>query len=189
LNPDLADSTSGPWPDVLKGSSSVPANQLHGLYKFRQYPDSLNGVGRWGTNYNVSVLAVDIESLKPAFDSPPGSPVFRILKSALEFTDGILTSVSPVNSSIIPIEYSLSQNYPNPFNPTTKINFSIPKQGNVSLKISDVLGKEVMTLINETKTAGNYEVVFDGRNLASGAYFFRIESGDFADIKRMVLIK
>ena len=83
----------------------------------------------------------------------------------------------------------MSQNYPNPFNPSTKINFSIPKQGLVSLKIYDVLGKEIMTLINEQKTAGSYEVDFNGINLASGAYFYRLESSEFVDIKRMILIK
>jgi hypothetical protein len=107
----------------------------------------------------------------------------------LEFVDEILTSVTPVSSSLIPQEYTLSQNYPNPFNPTTKINFSIPKQGLVTLKIYDVLGQEVMTLVNETKAIGNYEVEFSGSNLASGAYFYRIESGEFSNIKRMILLK
>ena len=62
--------------------------------------------------------------------------------------------------SLIPVEYTLAQNYPNPFNPTTKINFSVPKQGLVTLKIYDILGKEVMTLVNETVAAGNYDVSF-----------------------------
>ncbi|MBK8553322.1 MAG: T9SS type A sorting domain-containing protein [Ignavibacteria bacterium] len=97
--------------------------------------------------------------------------------------------------NITPAEYKLEQNYPNPFNPTTKINFSIPKQGNVTLKIYDVLGKQVLTLINEIKQIGNYEVEFNARqhgqdiNLASGIYFYRIESREFTDIKRMILIK
>ncbi|MBK7159744.1 MAG: T9SS type A sorting domain-containing protein [Ignavibacteria bacterium] len=85
--------------------------------------------------------------------------------------------------------YSLSQNYPNPFNPTTKINFSLPKNGIVTLKVYDVLGKEVMTLINEQKNAGSYEVEFNAGNLSSGAYFFRMQSGVFSEIKRMMLIK
>ena len=106
----------------------------------------------------------------------------------MDFVDG-LTSVTPTYVASIPLTYSLAQNYPNPFNPSTKINFSIPKQGNVSLKIYDVLGKEVMTLLNETKQPGNYEVVFNGTNLSSGAYFYRLESGEFSDIKRMILIK
>ena len=107
----------------------------------------------------------------------------------VQFEIGLVTGISNNFAESIPFTYSLSQNYPNPFNPTTKINFSIPKQGLVSLKIYDVLGKEVMTLMNEQKTAGNYEVDFNGINLASGAYFYRLESGEFVDIKRMILVK
>ncbi|MBK8553309.1 MAG: T9SS type A sorting domain-containing protein [Ignavibacteria bacterium] len=188
-NPNIADSTVGSFPDVLKNSLSAPSGQLYTLYKFRLFPDSLNGIGRIGTNYNISTMGVDVESLRPAFDSPSGSPVNRLLKGAMDFVDGLLVGVTQTNPNVIPQTYSLSQNYPNPFNPVTKINFSIPKQGIVSLKIYDVLGKEVMTLINETKAIGNYEVEFSGINLASGAYFYRIESGEFTDIKRMILIK
>ena len=92
-------------------------------------------------------------------------------------------------SNLIANDYRLSQNYPNPFNPVTKINFSIPKQSVVTLRIFDLLGKEVTTLINESKSAGNYDVSFDGANLSSGVYFYKIEAGDFSDVKRMMLIK
>ncbi|MEO8208992.1 MAG: T9SS type A sorting domain-containing protein, partial [bacterium] len=91
--------------------------------------------------------------------------------------------------SLTPDKYSLQQNYPNPFNPSTSINFSIPKSGLVTLKIYDVLGKEVATLVNEVKTAGNYSLDFNAYNLTSGVYFYKIESGSFSDIKRMMLIK
>lgn len=87
----------------------------------------------------------------------------------------------------IPGKYELSQNYPNPFNPATKINFAIPKQGLVTLKVYDILGKEVKTLVNEVKLAGFYTVDFTG--LSSGVYFYRIRSGEFTDIKRMMLVK
>ncbi|MCY7361605.1 MAG: T9SS type A sorting domain-containing protein, partial [Ignavibacteria bacterium] len=93
------------------------------------------------------------------------------------------------NNSQIPYRYSLSQNYPNPFNPTTKINFSVPVNSLVKLKIYNVLGKEVMTLINDQKPAGNYAAEFNGANLSSGIYFFRMEAAEFVDVKRMMLIK
>ena len=109
-------------------------------------------------------------------------------RANIQFEMSLITAINN-NITEIPKVYSLSQNYPNPFNPTTKINFSIPKQGLVTIKIYDVLGKEVVTLLNENKSIGNYEVEFDGSNLASGAYFFRMESSDFVDVKRMVLIK
>ncbi len=91
--------------------------------------------------------------------------------------------------SLIPSKYELSQNYPNPFNPTTKINFAIPKQGLVTMKIYDVLGREVRTLVNEVKQAGNYSVDFNAMEFASGVYFYKLTSGDFSDIKRMILVK
>ncbi|MBK8982102.1 MAG: T9SS type A sorting domain-containing protein [Ignavibacteria bacterium] len=188
LNPGQFDSTSGPWPDVLAKSSSVPVNQLYELYRFRSFPDSSNSIGRIAPTYNVAVMGVDIESLRPAADSPPGSPVYRFVKGAMDFVDG-LTDIEPNSFAAIPERYSLSQNYPNPFNPTTKINFSIPKQGIVTLKVYDVLGKEVMTLVNEQKPAGNYSINFNAANLSSGAYFYRIEAGEFRDIKRMIILK
>lgn len=91
--------------------------------------------------------------------------------------------------ALIPEKYELSQNYPNPFNPSTKINFSLPKQGFVTLKIYDVLGKQVAELVNEIKPAGFYAVDFNASALASGIYFYRIESVDFIETKRMMLIK
>ncbi len=92
-------------------------------------------------------------------------------------------------SLTIPETYSLSQNFPNPFNPTTKINFAIPKQGFVSLRIFDILGREVKTLVNGMKQPGNYSVDFNASELSSGIYFYKLESNEFTDIKKMVLIK
>jgi hypothetical protein len=91
--------------------------------------------------------------------------------------------------SLIPDKYELAQNYPNPFNPSTKISFSLPKQGFVTLKIYDVVGKEVAKIVNEVKNAGSYTVEFNASTLASGVYFYRIEAADFVETKRMMLIK
>ncbi len=93
------------------------------------------------------------------------------------------------NTSIIPENFSLNQNYPNPFNPVTKINYAIPKQSMTVLKVYDVLGREVMKLVNEVKQPGMYSVDFDGTNLSSGVYFYKLEAGTFNDVKRMMLIK
>lgn len=189
INPGITDSTSGPWPDVLRKSLSVPANELFELYRFRLFPDSMNAVGRVSPTYNVAVLGVDLESMRSTPDSPPGSPAGRLVKGALDFVDQLITSVSNSSSLSVPDVFSLSQNYPNPFNPSTRISFSIPVQSKVVLKIYDVLGKEVMTIVNENKMPGNYEVEFNASGFASGAYFYRIEAGEFKDIKRMMLIK
>lgn len=92
-------------------------------------------------------------------------------------------------STEVPKIFSLSQNYPNPFNPVTRIQFAVPKNEMVSIKVYDLLGKEVAVLVNEQKSAGTYEVDFNGSLLSSGVYFYRMQSGYFSDIKRMVVIK
>ncbi len=85
--------------------------------------------------------------------------------------------------------YSLSQNYPNPFNPATKIKYSIPAGQKVELKIFDLLGREITTLVNEYKSAGHYETEFNGEYLSSGVYLYRLTTGDYSETKKMLLIK
>lgn len=92
-------------------------------------------------------------------------------------------------STEVPKVFSLSQNYPNPFNPVTRIQFAVPKNEIVSIRVYDILGKEVATLVNEQKNAGTYEVDFNASSLSSGVYFYRMQAGYFADIKRMMVIK
>jgi hypothetical protein len=100
----------------------------------------------------------------------------------------VLTAISE-NGNFIPTKYSLKQNYPNPFNPVTKINFDIPKQGFVTLKIYDMLGREIKTLVNGIKQSGYYSVDFDASEFASGVYFYKLQTDEFSDIKKMILIK
>ena len=92
-------------------------------------------------------------------------------------------------SSNIPNKFSLEQNYPNPFNPVTKIQYSIAKTSHAKLKIYDILGREMVTLVNEVKSPGVYVVDFNGSHLASGVYYYRLEAGDFVNVKKMLLIK
>ena len=87
------------------------------------------------------------------------------------------------------LSFSLAQNYPNPFNPTTKIKYSIPQTSNVVIKVFDVLGNEITTLINEELNAGEYEVEFDGSKLTSGIYFYQLKANSFIETKKMVLMK
>jgi len=100
-----------------------------------------------------------------------------------------LQGVTEVKDLNIPLQYSLSQNYPNPFNPSTTIEYSIPKSGNVTLKIFNVLGKELATLVNGQNEAGKHIVNFDASDLNSGVYFYKIEAGSFVDTKKMILLK
>jgi len=101
---------------------------------------------------------------------------------------GELTSIKAISNSV-PQQFSLSQNYPNPFNPTTKINFNIPKTGFVSLTMYDALGRKVETLINQQMNPGSYSMDFNGSELTSGVYFYRLQSADFTDVKKLVLLK
>ena len=88
-----------------------------------------------------------------------------------------------------PIEYSLSQNYPNPFNPSTTIAYSILKDGLVTLKVYDVLGEEVVTLINEVQSAGTRNITFYASELSSGVYYYQLVSGGFISTKKLILMK
>ena len=108
------------------------------------------------------------------------------LKKAVHFKN--VNNLSNVINSV-PKTYELSQNYPNPFNPVTNIKYQLPKDGLVTLKVYDITGREIAKLVNEVKQAGFYTASFNGSNFASGVYFYRIQSGDFIQVKRMVLIK
>ena len=99
-----------------------------------------------------------------------------------------VTSVSPTKSNQIS-NYILSQNYPNPFNPVTRINYQIPKLSHVTIKVYNILGQEVATLVNEEKMAGNYSVEFNATRFASGVYFYRMQAGDFVSTKKLILLK
>ncbi len=101
------------------------------------------------------------------------------------------TNVVGVNliSSKIPNNFELNQNFPNPFNPQTKIIFKIKSAGNISLKVFDQNGKIVSVLLNEQKPAGTYSILFDGKALASGIYYYKLESEQFSDVKKMIFIK
>ena len=153
--------------------------------------------------YNKTVSSwtkevLDISSL--ANNTPTLKIRFSMISNGSLVADGIFidnikltgyneTPTGIISNNEIPAGYSLSQNYPNPFNPTTNLEFGILKSGYVSLKVFDMLGKEVMTLVNENKPAGRYSVSFDGSSLTSGLYYYKLESGEFAETKKMLLIK
>jgi hypothetical protein len=100
----------------------------------------------------------------------------------------ILTETTPV-SILVPDKFSLSQNYPNPFNPVTSIQFGISKSGFVKLVVYDITGKEIRTLVSDNMNAGTYEVNFDGSNLGSGTYFYKLSAGNYSETKKMMLLK
>ncbi len=100
----------------------------------------------------------------------------------------IVTDIEEVKN-FIPTDYSLSQNYPNPFNPSTNINFSLPNESFVTLKIYDILGREVIQLVNQRLKTGSYNFSFDAKGLTSGVYFYRLQADNFVETKKMLLLK
>ncbi len=113
--------------------------------------------------------------------------------NGIVYGDTTLTFANRINLTV-PDKFLLYQNYPNPFNPVTKIKFQIPADGrkqtaDVKLIVYDILGKEIKTLVNEQLQPGSYEVTFDGNNLPSGVYFYKLQAGNFIETKKMVLLK
>ncbi len=142
-----------------------------------------NTSGLIADSVTFSALTVD-----QSYGRIPDGGVWQIMDT---ITRGI-SNTSPTgifDESLSITDYKLNQNYPNPFNPSTTISFSIPVQGNVSLKIYDLLGKEVVTLVDELKSAGNYQITFDAAQLASGMYFYKLEASNFSQTKKMILLK
>ena len=101
----------------------------------------------------------------------------------------ILTKDCEEDLLTVPVEFALEQNYPNPFNPSTTINYSIPEAGNVEMKVYDILGNEVVTLVNEPKAPGNYSAEFNATSLASGMYIYTLRTNSFVETKKMMLMK
>jgi hypothetical protein len=103
--------------------------------------------------------------------------------------DGTFEYSDEVEIMLIPTIFELVQNYPNPFNPTTKIKYRLPASSEVTLKIYNVLGNEVITLLNDEKEAGTYEFIFNAGDYSSGVYIYSLQAGSFVETKKMVLMK
>ncbi len=110
----------------------------------------------------------------------------RITTSFNVTTSGVGVEVA---QTAIPTVYSLSQNYPNPFNPSTTIEFGLPTASNVTLKVYNMLGEEVASIVNQAMNAGYHTVTFDGSKFTSGMYIYRITAGNFVQVKKMMMLK
>jgi Secretion system C-terminal sorting domain len=188
---------------------------IDSIYSVNHYGYKLNAVlndTSIGYYITAGVDSVELnigpkDSAKLVFSDPSLCPICKRMQKPDAFTDTILihSDSKSNNYSYLEVEgigyvaieglktvvndYSLNQNYPNPFNPSTIINYSVPKESFVKIKVFDLLGREVKTLINENKTAGNYSVNFNAKNLSSGIYFYTIKAGSFVQTKKMVLLK
>jgi hypothetical protein len=114
---------------------------------------------------------------------------FTLVNVSIEGSGVAKDSTEIAGSNVKPAEYGLEQNYPNPFNPVTQIKYSIVEDGMVTIKVFDLLGREIAILVNEEKSAGIYTVGFDASHLASGIYFYSITAGSFSQTKKMILAK
>nr|MCU0344862.1 T9SS type A sorting domain-containing protein [Ignavibacterium sp.] len=154
----------------------------------------LSSGGEWVWFENASGTVIDSINLVAVTDTaasygrlPDGDANWQILVPRTRGYSNVFTDVEDNFNSIT--EYRLNQNYPNPFNPTTTISFTIPVSGNVSLKVFNILGKEVATLISEIKSAGNYSVDFNAAGLSSGVYFYQLITDNFTATKKFTLMK
>jgi len=118
--------------------------------------------------------------------------IFNHLTNAWKFSANILgvnLKKENTNELIIPKEYGLSQNYPNPFNPNTTINYQLPENNHVTLRIYDILGNIVATLVDQDVQAGYHSFTWNAGNIATGVYFYRLTSGSFVQTKKLILMK
>lgn len=150
---------------------------------------TVNGGNNWvsqslptSNNYLNSIYFVNSSTgYSAGYNNMQNGFVFKTTNGGVSFINQI--------GNTIPERFSLEQNYPNPFNPSTNIIFQIQRNSFATLKIYDVTGKEVATLVNESLAPGKYEVSFDGSNLNSGVFFYRLTAGDYSETKRMLIIK
>lgn len=160
-------------------SSLGPSAKHLGVFVSKDYGKTWKPINEGLPDFNVATIAVEGNDLYA------GTAFGGVWKRSIA---EIITDIGK-KEEVVPSNFSLSQNYPNPFNPTTTIKYQLPITGHVTLKVYDLLGREVATLVNEEKTPGNYQVKFDGSNLSSGVYFYRMQAGDFTQTKKIVLLK
>jgi len=148
------------------------------------------------TEYNTDDIHIGrLWNGYPGYNFNGGLDEIRIYNRALSTNEvnDIYNQVTAVEDNVhknkLPENFLLSQNYPNPFNPTTKISYQIPERSFITIKVYDVLGSEVATLVNGEKPAGSYEVEFDAESLPSSIYFYQLQAGSFVETKKMVLMK
>jgi hypothetical protein len=215
-NPVLSE-TPGQWDDTEVGSAQILhiAGSIYYMW-YAAFPSSLasrnvglaisnDGGATWtkdDTNpvlthspgkWDGSFIACGTVLRLPGVDSAAmwyeGLPALGPVQYIGRAVSPLLTEGVSESAGSIPTEFRLFQNYPNPFNPRTTIKFELPKASQVRLSVYDMLGREVAVLVNEKRDAGVYEVKFEGSNLASGVYFYRIQAGDYVATKKLLLMK
>lgn len=157
------------------GQQPITAEQINAIQNF------LTNLSAAGNSNIQQIVAEELKRLGP-LENYIGMPISKVIFQTM------VTEVKD-EQQIVPTQFVLEQNYPNPFNPSTVIGYRLPVSGDVTLKVYDLLGKEVATLVNEEKPAGTYEVIFDASWLSSGVYYYKITAGNYSETKKMVLLR
>jgi hypothetical protein len=182
----------GPTDSVYSVTFKVKGKTHYNLmYKFRYVKsngtavDQQGGLGASNPNYSRFIQPIGA-NLWPANYTAP----IDVWKTASPFLAENPPFPTDVNEAPpLASGYALAQNYPNPFNPSTRIVYSVPEKVRVTLKIFNILGQEVATLVDNELAKGTYVSLFEARRFASGVYFYRLEAGKFTDVKKMLLLK
>ena len=208
----LHGATDAPAVDVLAGGAKLVDNLAYGMFTdyLRVYPGvyyldvtpagvaeavatfkaDLTGLaGGAGVVFASGFLNPDANSDGPAFGLYVALPTGDVVALPVATDMELAKSTSVEDQANVPMEFSLKQNYPNPFNPSTTINFTLPQENFVTLKVYDVMGREISTLLEGDMTSGLHEIVFNASNFSSGKYFYRLTAGEFTAVRQMVLIK
>ena len=166
---------------------SAPVNYTNTTDVDEMYP-SISKTGNTTTKIHIVYQSTAGPGCQSFTDNTPVYRVYEVYQKINPVTGNVI-NVKNISSEV-PSAFSLKQNYPNPFNPTTSIRFEIAKTTNVTLKVYDINGREMAILVNgELVSPGLKEAVFDGKNFASGVYFYTLQAGDFTATKKMILIK
>jgi ligand-binding sensor domain-containing protein len=186
------------WPNNYNVSSLVTSGEnIFVGTEFLAYSDGVYYLSSGGvylsTNNGTSWGNVSTGLPNPSIGSLLGTDGTNLFADAngivwMRPLSEMITAVK-YDQSNLPISYSMQQNYPNPFNPSTMINYSVPKSGLVTIKVYDILGREIATLVNGEKPTGNYNVEFNASRLSSGIYFYRMQAGNFVETKKLLLLK
>jgi len=189
------------WGNDIEFIPDNPAKVWYSSYLLNVFFSSDTGKS-WGKEFELinlrpnDIVFTDENNGWLLTNAPATASKTRIFRTTNGGHGGIVVSIDNDEAEINPIGFKLGQNYPNPFNPSTRIQYSVSSTQKVTLKVFDLLGNEVATLVNEEKPACTYEVTFDShsglsgiRDLPSGIYFYRLQAGSFVETKKMILLK
>lgn len=178
--------------DVVQGfglSNSLTPAQVHILLQRLNHAQNFynnNKISLTRLNLQLFIFRVNILMFSNFLNNTDGEALIYNANKILDLISG--DKLEPVTLTL-PNEFELKQNYPNPFNPSTTIEYTIPENSRLSLKVYDILGKEVATLVDKEQNSGTYIVIWDAKSVSSGIYFYRITAGNYSDTKMMILKK